>query len=105
MRGSAWCPQSSRPLLAVTARNLEAHVYPAAPGARCSASKQRNSLERRFMTTDQDAGQVPDEKVVRLFRPSVVVLCGPAGCGKSTFAARHFRPTQIISSDHCRALV
>ncbi len=44
-------------------------------------------------------------KVVRLVRPSVVVLCGPAACGKSTFAARHFRPTQIISSDHARALV
>ena len=35
----------------------------------------------------------------------MVVLVGPAGCGKSTFAANHFRPTQIISSDHCRALV
>ena len=45
------------------------------------------------------------EKTIRLLRPSVVVLCGPAACGKSTFAARHFRPTQIISSDHCRALV
>jgi predicted kinase len=45
------------------------------------------------------------ERVIRLVRPSVVVLFGPAGCGKSTFAARHFRLTQIISSDHCRALV
>jgi predicted kinase len=44
-------------------------------------------------------------KTIRLVRPSVVVLSGPAACGKSTFAARHFRPTQIISSDHCRALV
>jgi predicted kinase len=42
---------------------------------------------------------------LRLIRPSVVVLCGPAACGKSTFAAKHFRATQIISSDQARALV
>ena len=33
------------------------------------------------------------------------MLCGPAGCGKSTFAARHFWRTQTVSSDECRALV
>jgi len=33
------------------------------------------------------------------------VLIGASGSGKSTFAARHFLPTEIISSDHCRALV
>ncbi len=46
-----------------------------------------------------------EAKRIRLVRPSVVVLCGPAACGKSTFAERHFRPTQIISSDRARALV
>jgi protein phosphatase len=35
----------------------------------------------------------------------MVVLCGPAACGKSTFAGHHFRPTQIISSDWARARV
>jgi protein phosphatase len=38
-------------------------------------------------------------------RNTLVVLCGPAGCGKSTFAAKHFLPTQAVSSDNCRALV
>ena len=46
-----------------------------------------------------------EERVIRVLRPSVLVLCGPAACGKSTFAARHFRPTQVISSDSCRQLV
>jgi protein phosphatase len=38
-------------------------------------------------------------------RNTLVVLCGPAGCGKSTWAAKHFSPTQVVSSDECRALV
>jgi protein phosphatase len=46
-----------------------------------------------------------EERIIRVLRPSVIVLCGPAGCGKSTFADRHFRPTHIISSDLCRRLV
>jgi len=37
--------------------------------------------------------------------PSLVVLVGPSGSGKSTCAAQHFRPTEIVSSDHARALV
>ena len=37
--------------------------------------------------------------------PSIVVLVGPAGCGKSTVARRHFRRQDIISSDRCRELV
>ncbi len=37
--------------------------------------------------------------------PALILLIGPAGAGKSTFAARHFLPTEIISSDHCRALI
>ena len=36
---------------------------------------------------------------------SLVVLIGSTGSGKSTFAARHFLPTEVISSDRCRALV
>ena len=36
---------------------------------------------------------------------SLVVLIGASGSGKSTFARKHFRPTEVISSDYCRALV
>ncbi len=36
---------------------------------------------------------------------SLVVLVGASGCGKSTFARRHFRPTEVISSDYCRGMV
>ncbi|MBA2368186.1 MAG: polynucleotide kinase-phosphatase [Candidatus Protochlamydia sp.] len=36
---------------------------------------------------------------------SIVVLVGPSGSGKSSFARKHFKPTEVISSDFCRGLV
>ena len=41
--------------------------------------------------------ELPDE--------SLVLLVGAAGSGKSTFAARHFTATQVVSSDRMRALI
>ena len=43
--------------------------------------------------------------IVRIPTPALVVLCGPAGSGKSTFAHRHFPDTSIVSSDRCRAMI
>ncbi len=47
------------------------------------------------------------EQTVRIPLPTntLVVLCGPAGAGKSTFAAERFKPTQIVASDVCRKLL
>src|SRR5215510_2289266 len=36
---------------------------------------------------------------------SLVVLIGPSGSGKSTFARKHFKTTEVLSSDYCRGLV
>src|SRR5438045_1835492 len=36
---------------------------------------------------------------------SLVVLIGASGSGKSTFARKHFKPTEALSSDFCRGLV
>src|SRR5918996_3669127 len=48
-----------------------------------------------------------DLHTMRLTIPesALVVLIGPSGAGKSPFAQRHFRPTEVLSSDACRALV
>ena len=44
---------------------------------------------------------------VRLSIPdfSLVLMMGASGSGKSTFAARNFLPTEILSSDRCRGMV
>jgi protein phosphatase len=36
---------------------------------------------------------------------SLIVLIGASSSGKSTFARKHFKPTEIVSSDFCRAVV
>lgn len=42
---------------------------------------------------------------LRLPAPCVVVLAGPGAAGKSTWAAEHFSPDMIVSSDRLRAVV
>ncbi|MEU5313898.1 polynucleotide kinase-phosphatase [Streptomyces sp. NPDC021562] len=52
------------------------------------------------MTETQSTG-----RVLPVTDLSLVVLVGASGSGKSTFAHRHFKPTEVISSDFCRGLV
>ncbi|WP_035609057.1 polynucleotide kinase-phosphatase [Haloferula sp. BvORR071] len=42
---------------------------------------------------------------IRLPELSLVLLVGPSGSGKSTFAHRHFKSTEVVSSDACRGMV
>ena len=48
---------------------------------------------------------IPPELVLAVPARGLVLLVGASGAGKTTFAARHFAPTEILSSDAFRALV
>src|ERR1700753_3971389 len=43
------------------------------------------------------------EKIIQLPELALVVLIGASSSGKSSFARKHFKATEIISSDQCRA--
>ncbi|QGV78025.1 polynucleotide kinase-phosphatase [Streptomyces ficellus] len=46
-----------------------------------------------------------EHRVLPVTDLSLVVLVGATGSGKSTFARKHFKPTEVVSSDFCRGLV
>ncbi len=52
---------------------------------------------------------LPDDTILTMtlsFPPvCLIVLCGASGSGKSTWALRHFRASQVVSSDSCREMV
>lgn len=44
-------------------------------------------------------------ETISIPNPSLVVIIGASGSGKSTFARAHFQPTEILGSDEYRAVV
>ncbi len=42
---------------------------------------------------------------VKIPELSLILLIGASGSGKSSFAKKHFKHTEILSSDYCRALI
>lgn len=58
------------------------------------------------MTTTADStADAAAGRVLPVTDLSLVVLVGASGSGKSSFARKHFKPTEVISSDFCRGLV
>jgi protein phosphatase len=57
------------------------------------------------MTETTEQAVEREGRVLPVTDLSLVVLVGASGSGKSTFAHRHFKPTEVISSDFCRGLV
>src|SRR3712207_5657533 len=61
-----------------------------------------SKLHGRCGKKERRLGKLMKIKIPEL---SLVVLIGVSGSGKSTFAWQHFKPTEVLSSDFCRALV
>ena len=55
--------------------------------------------------TADDLGGRSVSRVLSLSADALVLLIGIAASGKSTFAAGHFAPTEILSSDALRAMI
>jgi protein phosphatase len=55
--------------------------------------------------TADDLGGRSVSRTIALPADALVLLIGIAASGKSTFAERHFGPTQVLSSDSLRALI
>ena len=103
----AGTPSPPRPPLRVDAGRVRglgrdgvaaAHGY--AVTYRASARRPRGRpARRRWRCSADEPPRSPSPTC------ALVVLVGVSGSGKSTFAARHFLPTEVISSDFCRGLV
>ena len=67
----------------------------------------RGAAEETDVAGVVTASDGPPDELRRLVvpTPALILLVGASGSGKTTFAARHFRPTEVLSTDVLRALV
>ena len=57
------------------------------------------------MSTDNGHNTAAVSDTQPLPDPALVVLVGSSGSGKSVWAAEHYRPHEVVSSDRLRAVV
>ena len=57
-----------------------------------------------FLCSQQNDNKMKTQHI-ELPEKSLVLLIGASSAGKSTFAAKHFSPSAVISSDQCRVMV
>src|ERR1700724_2869149 len=72
------------------------------PGRRRRPADRTPNAARAFQCS---RARLRMQMEVRFPELALVILVGTSGSGKSTFARRHFLPTETISSDYCRGLV
>ncbi|WP_369375690.1 polynucleotide kinase-phosphatase [Streptomyces sp. cg36] len=83
----------------------EATGASSAAGAESSASISAEPGASRDASAGSRSDAPSSSRVLAVPDLSLVVLVGATGSGKSTFARRHFKATEVISSDFCRGLV
>src|SRR5436190_2932431 len=83
-------------------------AVPGSAGPQKRACSTASALRRRTRQFSRKASR-PNyyTSIVVLNIPSraLVLLVGASGCGKTTFARKHFKGTEIVSSDALRAAV
>ncbi len=73
-----------------------------APSSRVGRGRTARRIIRSMPVTPEPPAPPPG---IDLPEPCLVLLIGPAGSGKSSFAARHFEPDEIVSSDELREAI
>ena len=99
---SRW-PGSGRSTL--TMANRARWRSSAACRSRRRTHRPPNHSPRNAPNRKPDEMHAPDSHCLTIPSPSLVALIGVSGSGKSSFARRHFLPTEVVSSDYCRGLV